>query len=166
MKLLLICGVPGTGKTTLGKYFEQKGYLHFDRELIQGWPKDLIQLWINSLEDFAKAIKGFNKNIVLTWGFMPGTDDEAIKTLQRLGFKLIWLDGNREAARKAFIQRGTVPVELLDIQMARIDAMNIEDFYPHVIINPFDDNGMFLTKEVIAEKIIEARHSTELEPSG
>lgn len=155
MRLLLITGVPGTGKTTISVHLaENHGFIHFDRELIQSWPTQLQDLWISSVSQFAEAVRNLNKDIVISWGFMPGTDDLAIRTLQQSGFKMIWLDGDRTVARKAFISRGTVPEHLLDIQMTRIKGMDIDLFKP-IIINPFE-GGTFLTKEEIAQKILEA----------
>lgn len=56
--------------------------------------------------------------------------------------------------RKAFINRGTVPEELLDIQMRRIEGMDLASFNP-VIINPFDNGGSFLDQTEMAQKILD-----------
>lgn len=125
-----------------------------DKELIQAWPVHLQTLWIQSISDFVNSIKKLNKDIVITWGFMPGYDDQSIRNLVSTGFRHIWLDGNREAARRAFISRGTISEELLDIQMKRIESMDISSFNP-IIINPFDNEGVFLDVREIVQKILD-----------
>jgi hypothetical protein len=94
-----------------------------------------------------------DKPIVITWGFMPGVDDDAIRRLQGHGYKLIWFDGNREAARREFIKRGTVPEQLLDIQMERINKMDLASFNP-VIIDTFDDQGDLLPIDQVAASVM------------
>ena len=160
MKLLLITGVPGTGKTTIGDHLaEEYGFIHLDVELLDSWSVELKDLFLsNSWAEFIKRLKSYGKDIVMTWGFMPGVHDNAVKDLQELGFKLIWFDGNREAARVAFLKRGTVDEPTLDIQMARVEKMNIQSLNP-TIINTFDENGKFQNKDKIVELLFEAKVS-------
>src|SRR5438874_1197225 len=114
---VLITGVPGTGKTTIGDYLQsQKGYAHFDIENVTA----------SSAEEFGFVVQSFlakpGDKKVITWGFVPGASDGYVKYLQRCGYQMIWFDGNRAAARNAFLKRCDVEEKLLDIQMARINA--------------------------------------------
>lgn len=155
MKLLLITGVPGTGKTTIGNYLAEKyGYIHFDRELLQSWSIEFQQAWIESPQSFVSAIKKLNKDIVITWGFMPGTDDSYVLELKNLGSKLIWLDGNREAAKKAFLARGTVSEKLFNIQMLRIEGSSIQNVFNPKVFNTFGVKGNFLEKDEIVKGLL------------
>lgn len=156
MKLLLIAGVPGTGKTTIGDYLrDNHQLLHLNVELLDSWSENIKSLFLsNNWIGLYKFLQASNKDVVMTWGFMPGVHDPAVKQLQQIGFKLIWFDGNREAARNAFNKRATVAEYYLDIQMKRIENMNLGSFNP-VVINTFDENGDFLSKEEIVRRLLE-----------
>lgn len=158
MKLLLITGVPGMGKTTIGNYLAEKyGFIHLDVELLDSWSVELKNLFLsNSWVKFVKRLKSYGKDIVMTWGFMPEVHDNIVKILQQFGFKLIWFDGNRKAAREAFLRRKTVDEHTLDIQMKRIENMNVQSFKP-VIIDTFDGEGEFYNKDKIVELLFETK---------
>lgn len=139
---LLVTGIPGAGKTTIGDYLEkEKGFTHLDYEK-PGFRKTAVQ---------AAAIQG---SVVISWGFMPGTDDDEVQSLRNAGFKLVWFDGNRESARREFIRRGTVAVMYLDIQMARIRRMDLTHMGA-LVINTFDKNGEFLPVEEVAALVLQ-----------
>jgi hypothetical protein len=71
--MLLITGIPGTGKTTIGNYLQtHKGYDHLDVEAPTG-PR---------LEEFLSK-HGDKK--VITGGFVPGASNSVIINLQRSG---------------------------------------------------------------------------------
>ncbi len=148
---LLVTGIPATRKTTLGDHLRDvHGFYHLDAEnaaLIQALRDPA------GCDRIVARLDALNKPIVITWGFMPGADDDAIRRLQGHGYKLIWFDGNREAARREFIKRGTVPEALLDIQMGRISKMDLAIFNP-VIINPFDDQGNILPIDRLAALVM------------
>ncbi len=147
---LLITGIPGTGKTTIGNYFASaKGYEHFEIEAIlkrhgsAGFP--IIEAFIDRPSE----------NKVVTWGFLPVVDDALVRRFQGLGYRMFWLDGNREAARREFLKRGDVPVIALDNQMAKIEKFDLDSFKP-IHINPFSKDGIFLEKEKIVEMILKS----------
>ena len=141
---LLIAGIPATRKTTLGDYLQaERGFLHLDFEATNSWPSEIQRKWGSQL-DRLNFLKNPGTPLVITWGFMPGTPDEmTVREFQDLGFKFIWFDGNREAARREFIKRGTVPVEALDNQMMRINNLDLDSFNP-IIVNTFDGDGGLL----------------------
>ncbi len=146
---LLITGIPGTGKTSIGNYLASvKGYEHLD---IEAALKRHDAVGAKIIKDFMDSPA---ENKVITWGFIPITDDAGVQQLLDVGYKLIWFDGNREAARREFLKRGDVPVEALDNQMAKIEKFDVEKFKP-IYINTFSEDGMFLEKEAIAELIFE-----------
>jgi len=142
-RIILISGVPGTGKTTIGNYLEsQRKFVHFDIEKVMKLPN------FNTL----------NENTILTWGFNPEDPVSVgyIKDFVNSGRMMIWLDGNRDASKKAFIDRKTVSLARYEEQMERITRQEkkiYSEFSPRVI-NPFDSFGHFKPCEEIAIEIL------------
>ena len=144
---LLITGIPGTGKTTIGNYLAlAKGYKHLDNEaaLKRGDLKTIQDFLAHPAEDK-----------VVTWGFVPEVDDAGVKQFLDMGYQMIWFDGNREAARREFLKRADTPVEDLDNQMIRIEKHDLEKFKP-IRINTFSADGVFLDKEKVVELIFKS----------
>src|SRR6266542_508597 len=134
--VLLIGGVPGTGKTTLGGYLERShGFHHVDVEELPNHP-GVWRSWRESPTEFLARLAG--ERIVVTWGFMPVQDDPLIADLLRGGAVFVWFDGNRVAARRAFNARGDVPEYLLDVQLDRIDRADSVGRFRPTVVNPFD----------------------------
>ncbi len=156
-QLILITGVPGTGKTTVANYLALKhDFTHYDREDILNWSPDLMNLWRYSLRTFVMTAKLANPKVVISWGFMPGEDDAVIKLLIGMGFKMFWFDGDRAAARRTFLKRGTVPEKLFNEQVERIDAMNLKQF-KHKKVNAFDKSGEIRPVAEVAAEVLKAR---------
>jgi adenylate kinase family enzyme len=138
--LLLVTGIPGTGKTSYGeKFAAQFGFVHYDLEDQQ----TLNRLAANPAQFIAEIITR-NENVVVTWGFVPDEMQTAIVVqFRNSGFKLIWFDGNRPAALREFQKRNTVPEELFYLQIYRIENSRIVAELRSIIINPFDAQGQF-----------------------
>ena len=153
MTLLLITGIPGTGKTTTGKYLEEKhGFTHLDMEKII--PSFGCNYWEFLTNAISKA-KESDRDVVITWGFMPGTDnDKDILKLKEMGAKMVWFDGNRDAARNAFNKRGDVSEDLFNLQMKRIEGADILNNFKPIIFNTFRDDGFFLSQNEIASRLL------------
>jgi hypothetical protein len=150
--LFLITGIPGTGKTTLADTLAKDfGFVHYDLEKQQ----TLNRLAANPTQFIADMVSK-NRDTVVTWGFVPDHQPSVALVLQlkTAGFKLIWFDGNRPAALREFIKRGTVPEILFYLQMYRIEASNIVDAIKPVVINTFNELGNF---KPIAELLKEMR---------
>lgn len=148
---LLITGIPGTGKTTFSNYLQSKyGYRHIDLE-----SEILLRVLFTSPKAYIKELKKQSSKVVCSWGFIPENDQINIVLLFKgLGFRLLWFDGDRIAARNAFVGRGTVPVDLLDLQMKRINNSNVIEKIKPDIINPFSKDKKFKTLKVIAKEIL------------
>jgi hypothetical protein len=144
---LLITGVPGMGKTTIGNYFQSHlGYEHLDAEEI---PRNSLEEFVSNLYIFAYK-PGENK--VITWGFQPGSaHDQIVQDLQCLGYRMVWFDGNREAAHRAYLARGDAEYPF-QAQMARINAANL-NIFDAVVVDPFDKEGNHLPEETIIAEI-------------
>ena len=121
--LLLITGIPGTGKTTYGdKFAKEFGFVHRDLEDEQtmnrfnAYPAQFIGELLNE-----------KKSVVVTWGFGPDCERSVflVQQLRDAGFKWIWFDGNRSAALREFQKRATVQEIDLYVQMYRIEKSRI-----------------------------------------
>jgi hypothetical protein len=158
-RLVLICGIPGTGKTTMGEFLRKHhGFIHLDAEFFARTnPGPANFVWEQFL-GVVQSHKRTGESVVITWGFIPGVDDETIRSLQEMGFVLVWFDGDRVAARHAFLARGDVSEELFDIQMARIDNLDLASFKP-VYLNPFH-NGKFRDRGEIAKELLRSGSDT------
>jgi hypothetical protein len=148
-KRVLITGIPGSGKTTIGKELEKK---HEFKHVDMDEPGTLTKFTENT-DEFIKKLKGSRTNIVITWEFVPETQTDFVIQLKNEGFKLIWFDGNREAAIKAFKKRNTVPEEALYIQLGNIENFKVVERIDPLIYNTFNKRGYFKTLEEIVRDI-------------
>lgn len=139
--LILITGIPGTGKTYIGDFFANKrGYIHYDLE-----HRDTLSDLSSDPNFFIKKLLKNKRDIVITWGFVPDNPQQIaiVNHLKSIGFKLIWFDGNRPAALKAFNKRGTVAEKLFHLQMSRIENSKVTEKISPIIIDTFDEYGKF-----------------------
>jgi adenylate kinase family enzyme len=150
--LILLTGIPGTGKTTLAKYLEDNyGYYHMDLEIP----------WHNNT--FPKDERGFKKLIyqipkdktIISWGF-PTWLPHYIKYIESIGFRHVWLDGDRKVAFKNFIKREKGGLEMEKAfyrQVEMIDSSDIVNLLKPTILNPYTNNGEFKNIQRRAEEI-------------
>jgi hypothetical protein len=148
--LLLITGIPGTGKTTYGdKFAREFGFLHYDLED----PQTSNHIFANPLR-FLDEILNEKRNVVVTWGFGPddGPSISFVQHLRGAGFRWIWFDGDRPAALREFQKRATVPEIALYVQMYRIENSKLVERLKPTVINSFDGRGQFKpAKELLVE---------------
>lgn|SRR5579864_103793 len=138
--LLLITGIPGTGKTWYGGQFaNQFGFIHYDLE-----EQSTLHLLAANPAQFITELASRTENVVVTWGFVPdATQTALVFQFRNAGFKVFWFDGNRPAALREFQKRNTVPEELFYAQMYRIENSRIIAQLKPMTINSFDDEGRF-----------------------
>ena len=138
--LLLITGIPGTGKTWYGdKFASEFGFVHYDLEDQQ----TLIRFASNPSQ-FIRELLDQNGSVVVTWGFLPDqTQTALVLQFRSAGFKVVWFDGNRPAALRAFQERRTVSEALFYLQMYRIESTKVVERLKPTVINSFDADGQF-----------------------
>ena len=73
------------------------------------------------------------------------------------GFKVVWFDGNRPAALKAFIERKTVSQAAFYLQMFNIEQSKVIQRMAPIIVNTFDKNGKFKDAATLLDEIIKAQ---------
>jgi hypothetical protein len=102
-------------------------------------------------------------DVAVSWGFWPGKDEQRVRDLQA---GTNWRDGDREVARRMFINRGhAADVRLFDTQIKRIVAMDVASFGA-AAIDPFDEQGARLPRERLAEAILPATRPAQHEGDG
>lgn len=151
---LLISGVPGTGKTTLGEHFAtHHSFIHTDMERdefapVRAFKKD-EQAFLDTLHTSEKAI--------VTWGFGPFMQRYLIERMRESGFTLIWLDGDRIASFRAFMHRekhnDRAEFEYYG-QMREIVSTEIIARLNPAIVNPFTAEGDFRPLESVAKEVL------------
>lgn len=149
--LILIAGIPGTGKTTLGNFLEKNyKYVHVDMEENHRTSEILADTDVFIQKHFSGG-----KDIVVTWGFSP--DQETIDVVNKLhtfGFKIFWFDGNHDSARKATTDRVGFDEQVLQKQMNSLIEWNIPKKIKAKVINVFGENGNFRDLAEIANELL------------
>ncbi len=151
----LVCGIPGSGKTTYSRWLTQeKGFHHLDfDELLsgRGTPAqlDLIELLKTSPEDFVRKLSK-KRPTVIDWGFPPSSIS-LIRLLQSRGIAVWWFDGDREAARQSFTARDTVSLDDFRTQMEAIEMAwnSIKEVVADGVINTIAAGPTYLAPERI-----------------
>lgn len=163
MDRLLICGMPATGKTTIGEHLaKHHGYKNIDMER---WPytSSLIDLLMENssppmAETLLKSRFGDASKIVLTWGFPPG--QHCFNLLQFLietfSFKTVWFYGGLEKCCEAWLKRdGRQNDDPFNLQMQRIGAAwpDLQSFFPSTMLTVRKDGSRPPVEEIAAQLI-------------
>lgn len=147
---ILLTGVPGTGKTTMGNYLKDNHeFTHYNLED----EETLNNFLLDTCKFISKALA--NEKTVISWGFMPDKHTNHVLEMKRSGFTLIWLDdgGDRTSSLRTFTNRNTVSKDAYDIQMFKIKDSGAIDIIQPIIINPFKENGEFKSCVDIAKEL-------------
>ena len=167
---LLVTGIPGTGKTTLGRHLEAAhGFAHVDLE-----EPAVAETFLRGLYE-GRGWAGFDarvdtllapsRPVVVTWGFVPELQLEPVLRLRAHGFTWLWFDGDREAARRAFVRRGTVDERHFAPQVEKLDrGVDLVALGP-VRIDPFM-GGAFRPVGEIAREVLALGGAGPVPPSA
>ncbi len=161
-RLVLLSGIPGTGKSTYGRWLAQRhGVLHLDIENGDLERHNLAQAWGASVvapaaspQPIVDALRRLNRHVAFDWGYPP-VWLPFVMAMHRAGVTTWWFDGDRAAARRRFLKRGTVSVQALDIQMQGIAAVDsdIRTFYGERIVEVIGADGIFTDPDVIYRRM-------------
>lgn len=169
-QLLLVSGVPCTGKSLLGSYLaRERGYIHIDAERDHGADFDRAGIhreWDEFLntglgQAFVDAAARLGKPIVLNWG-MPMNFLPIGPALQAAGMEAWWLYADRAAARSAFIkreekkpERERIPVGCFDAQMDKIEERwpQIQEIFGKNILQGLRPDGSQRPAEELWDEI-------------
>jgi hypothetical protein len=151
---LLICGIPGVGKTTFARWLEvEHGYRRCSRD-------ELNNVQFGQCIEHALSAA---EHVVIDWGFVasdPGfsVDFPVVRRLvNEFGVGHWWFDGDRGAALASFLSRGTVVREAWDAQLAGIEKhwAEIAGCFFGRILYVVSDGPRYATKEEILASLME-----------
>jgi hypothetical protein len=116
-QVLLICGMPASGKTTFGNWLsETRGYIHLDLELkdcltANGlppfWSRRIWELDPPGVRIFVQHLAAREEKTVMTWGFAIDCLG-LIEGMISAGAAAWWFEVDRLAAHQKFIERRTI----------------------------------------------------------
>jgi hypothetical protein len=159
--LLLIAGIPATGKSHFGRWVaNQHGYVHVDVEepgrlealhLVLTWNACFDAGAVSGLLDSLRAL---GPRVVLDWGFPPEWL-QVVRKMRDGGMDIWWFDGDRGRAREEFINRATVSLPNFDEQMEKIRACweDIRDLFRTNRIDVIGPSGQRMPPEEIWQRI-------------
>lgn len=139
-KLILLTGIPATGKTTIGNYLrDNHDYHHIDFE-----DKVSLNQFASNPLDYLESLKDREK-IVISWGFVPEEGQiSLVEFLVLQGFKLIWFEGDHVISLTKYIERDKrANLDAYYYQMFRILSSKVVDRITPQIINTYNDDGGF-----------------------
>jgi hypothetical protein len=154
--VLLISGVPGTGKSTFGRWLEErKGFMHVDMDFDGLKRHDLETSWDQFLKDlscdvFWRRLLEDRKPVFLDWGF-PVRCLPVVEALRRQGVRVWWFTGDRLFARLNYLKaKGPYP-RSFDFQFADISAnwLAISPIFEDRIIRTVWQDGRCMTCDEI-----------------
>lgn len=157
-KKLLIVGIPGMGKTRIGNYLQEKyDFIHTDMEC-----ENNIAKIIAAPSVFIDELVAQDRNLVVTWGFVPSDQlINIVNSFKDYDFKIIWFDGDRDAARREFVQRDSQygneylngQMGALELQLNRIIGSDVIKRINPKIINTFNSKHHFKKLDAIYKEI-------------
>ena len=147
-RLLLLTGIPGTGKTEMGKYLEEtQGFLHVNREMHS--PPEFSK-------DPAPFLASTERDIVASWGFRPKEmeDVQGILQLVSLGFRGVWFDGHRPWALEQILRDRPQKEWEFYLQMFNVETSRVASWLSFPRLDPFRADGTFREKSDIASDLL------------
>lgn len=148
---LFISGMPACGKTTFGKWLEEKyGYKHFDFEKIR---PSLLEQHPSEMGEFVnlripkKLIDSLIREgapIVFNWGFPVSRIDTAASIANQI--LPVWFCAEPAIAEKRFKKRGGQPVSEFREQVSdlSIHKVRLDAVFRGNTIEMIDGSGSFL----------------------
>lgn len=148
--LILIAGIPGTGKTTMGDLLADRyGYKHINME-----EDHRTSTILENFDDFCEKNLEKPENLVLTWGFSPDKETiDVVNKLRERGFRVFWFDGDRKVARQATMRRSDFDLNVLQVQMQALDAWQVPEKIGAKVVDVFGPEGNFRAGEEVAREM-------------
>ena len=161
-EILLISGVPASGKSYFGQWLEKTAsFLHFDvekdgrldhRGLKPLWDRCFTNGTVRPTRRSVACI--CLPHVVLNWGFPPECLN-VVALLKSEGVSIWWFNADHAAARRAFIKRDDVSLECFDRQITKMTCAwrNIEALFEPQIITTLGPDDERVSPEDIFRRI-------------
>lgn len=130
-KIILLCGMPGSGKSDFGKYLRDKHKYSYVSITDEEWEdKKMQSLWnhifeakneYNAVEKFVCYLHENYKNVVLDWRF-PIEQIRAAELLKRQWCEIIWFTCKVDSAKKKFVKKYKNSATYFDTQIKSIEG--------------------------------------------
>jgi hypothetical protein len=102
---LFIAGIPGSAKTPFADWLRDEfGFMHIDFELLSNDLQQFLRLHQWNLHWLFAEMSRFSRCVVASWGF-PIQALPNVQALSGSDVRLIWFDGNREAACRDWMRK-------------------------------------------------------------
>jgi hypothetical protein len=128
---ILLCGLPGSGKTTVGNQLRERGWIHFDCEArhVEN------PLWVEDpLEHLPDGV-----NVVASWGFIPHFM-EAVWDIIDAGYTPVWLHGTDENRLRSLAERGENKT-FLETRSRKFQKLGLHLIDPDTVLNAYKPDG-------------------------
>ena len=152
-RFLVISGIPGTGKSTYCQWLHEKhGFNHQDVDW-QGLPSaELLD----------------NRPLVIDWGFPANEPSlsaclDLINSWRGSGAEMWWFDGDRDAALRSFLARGTVSKSDWDYQLGGIESNwhRLAEEVKGKVIDTITESGYKAHEQIYSEMIAAGPHGND-----
>jgi DNA polymerase III delta prime subunit len=153
--VLLLSGVPATGKSSFARALARDhNFTHYDLECYpQGWPDPCLKvIWDADPARFVAAVKANHRRVALDWGF-PVRCLPIVQELRDAGAQLFWFNGEREVARRVFVQRGGIAVANFDTQLAATQDAQYPWILNCPVVETLAADGTFLSQSEIEQAV-------------
>lgn len=156
MALILLSGVPGSGKTEFCRWLaSERGYVYIETDA--QWSTWGPLLCVQNMREATNArnqARALSPDVIIEWGFRVDLLD-CVRRLRVVGFDTWWFDGDESAARQGYVmRRGKTPdvmnaygIQVQAIQAARV---KLERFYEGRIVRTVTAGPTYVPAEQIA----------------
>ena len=156
--MLIVCGLPGVGKSTYATHLEREGWARYsvdhphlaDPALADAWSR-AFNGDIDSVLTFARQHRG----VVIEWGFDP-IDLPHLEALIAGGIRAWYFDGDRAAAYEGWQEEHPDdPADVWSDQVERLDraAHRIRDVFAGRVISTVGPGRVYKSLAEIDEKL-------------
>lgn len=160
--VLLLSGIPGSGKSTFGRWLqEHRGFVHVDMEADGLDTHGLRQAWQQFLGDpssrvFCRQLFSLPRPVALDWGF-PVTCLPLVGALQQQGVRAWWFTGDRLFARMNFQNAKGSDPRPFDCQYANISAhwSAISPVFGDRVVRIVREDGSCVACDEVFQKLVE-----------
>jgi adenylate kinase family enzyme len=163
-KVLLLTGLPASGKSTFGRYLCDRHGMYLlileeeppvgdtrGQELRRIWRRHVGQ---GAAERFVRALRNDPQTVVVEWGFPVNEPCLAfVRSMKENGVRVVWFECPDDVARARYADRGTPPVEYFDVQTPAIRANYkriMEEITPEIVAVLKSDGSPFTPEELYA----------------